>query len=56
MMFPSLTRFAGLALLLLRIMLALIFGDSGWRDLSNPAARSTDIGMSEGFTIFLGVS
>lgn len=56
MIFPNLTRFAGLALLLLRVMLALIFGDSGWRDLTNPAARSADIRMSEGFTIFLGVA
>jgi putative oxidoreductase len=56
MMFPNLARFSGLALLLLRLMLALIFGDSGWRDLTNPAARSHDFGMSEGFTIFLGVA
>lgn len=56
MMFPNLTRFSGLALLLLRVMLALIFGDSGWRDLTNPAARSKDFGMSKGFTVFLGVA
>jgi putative oxidoreductase len=55
MMFPWLANFVNLALLLQRLMVAVIFGDSGWRDLTNPAARSKDIGMSQGFTLFLGV-
>jgi len=55
-MFPYLTHFAGWALLLMRLMVALINADSGWRDLVNPAARSKDIDMSKGFTAFLGVA
>lgn len=55
MMFPWLANLVDLALLFQRLMVAVIFGDSGWRDLTNPAARSKDIGMSQGFTLFLGV-
>lgn len=55
-MFPNLTRFTGLALLFMRLMVALIYADSGWRNLADPAARSKDIGMSMGFTVFLGVA
>jgi putative oxidoreductase len=47
---------AGLALLLQRLMVALIFGASGWRDLKDPAARSKAIAMSKGFTVFLGTA
>ena len=54
MLFPELTRFTDLGLLLLRLMVALVFGASGWKHLRNSAARSKDIGMSKGFTIFLG--
>ena len=55
-MFPYLGNFADLALLLQRLMVAVIFADSGWRDLRDPAARSKDIGMSKGFTLFLGAA
>jgi putative oxidoreductase len=48
--------FAGLALLLQRLMVALVFGTSGWKHLKDPAARSKDIGMSKGFTVFLGAA
>jgi putative oxidoreductase len=37
-------------------MIALVFGTSGWNHLRNPAERSKSIGMSKGFTIFLGVA
>lgn len=56
MIFPQLTRFTDLGLLLLRLMVALVFGTSGWKHLRNPAERSKGIGMSKGFTIFLGVA
>jgi putative oxidoreductase len=56
MIFPQLARFTDLALLLLRLMIGLVFFTSGWKHLTNPEARSKDIGMSKGFTIFLGAA
>ena len=56
MLFPELTRYTDLGLLLLRLMIALVFGTSGWKHLRNSAARSKDIGMSKGFTLFLGAA
>lgn len=56
MLFPTLARFTDLGLLLLRLMVALVFGTSGWKHLKNPAERSKSIGMSKGFTIFLGAA
>src|SRR5215472_16319956 len=44
------------ALLLLRLMVAMVFGDSGIRDLKDPESRSKDISMSKGFTVFLGAA
>jgi len=44
------------ALLLLRLMVAVVFGDSGIRDLKDPESRSKDIGMSKDFTVFLGAA
>ena len=54
MMFPQLARFSDVALLLLRVMVGIVFITSGWSHLKEPGARSKDIGMSKGFTIFLG--
>jgi putative oxidoreductase len=56
MMFPQLAQFTDVALLLLRIMVGLVFITSGWKHLKDPGARSKDIGMSKGFTIFLGAA
>jgi putative oxidoreductase len=55
-MFPQLSRFADFGLLALRLMVALVFIASGWGDLKTPDARSESIGMSKGFTIFIGVA
>ncbi|HVN21869.1 MAG TPA: DoxX family protein [Dongiaceae bacterium] len=55
-MFVELSRFTDLGLLLLRLMVALIFGVSGYSHLKNPEARAKSIGMSKGFTIFLGAA
>src|SRR6516164_10576356 len=55
-MFPQLGNFTDLTLLLLRLMVAVVFADSGIRDLKNPESRSKDIGMSKGFTFFLGAA
>jgi len=53
-MFPRLSRFTNLGILLLRLMVALIFATSGYRHVTSPAERAQSIGMFEGFTIFLG--
>jgi putative oxidoreductase len=44
------------ALLLLRLMVGIVFISSGYAHLKNPDARSKSIGMSKGFTIFLGAA
>src|SRR5216117_2691107 len=53
-LFPALLRFGDVGLLLLRLMVAVVFFDSGWNHLRNPAERSKSIGASTGFTVFLG--
>src|SRR5438093_13503503 len=54
MMFPQLAHFTDVALLLLRVMVGVVFITSGYNHLKDPEARSKDIGMNKGFTIFLG--
>jgi putative oxidoreductase len=56
MLFPALTNYLDIALLLLRLMVGLIFFTSGWTHLTKAEARSKDIGMSKGFTLFLGAA
>ncbi len=53
-MFPQLARFTDFGILLLRLMVGLVFVTSGYHHLKNPAERAKSIGMSKGFTIFLG--
>jgi len=55
-MFPQLARFTHLGLLLLRLMVGLVFINSGYSHLKAPATRAKSIGMSKGFTIFLGAA
>lgn len=55
-MFPQLARFTDFALLLLRLMVALVFLTSGYSHLKDPEARAKSIGMSKPFTIFLGAA
>src|SRR5258708_33498091 len=56
MFFPPGTILTDLGFLLMRLMVGAVFITSGWSDLTNPDARSKSIGMSKGFTIFLGAS
>jgi len=56
MVFPELARFSDLGLLLLRLMISLVFFTSGLNHLKDPVGRSKSIGMSKGFTIFLGIA
>ena len=62
-MFPQLShlnallnRFADLSFLPLRLMVGVVFGASGWNHLRDPQGRSQSIGMSKGFTVFLGAA
>jgi len=55
-MFPQLTRFTDLGLLLLRLMVGLVFITSSYNHLKDPETRSKSIEMSKGFTIFLGIA
>jgi len=55
-MFPQLSRFTDLGLLLLRLMVGLVFVTSGYSHVKDPAERSKSIGMPKGFTIFLGIA
>jgi putative oxidoreductase len=48
--------FADAALLALRLMIAIVFGWSGWSHASDPVKRAEGIGMSPKFTRFLGVA
>ena len=56
MIFPQLAQFTDIALLLLRLMVGIVFITSGYKHLKDPATRSKDIGMSKGFTLFLGAA
>jgi putative oxidoreductase len=56
MTFPQLAPFTDITLLLLRVMVGMVFIASGYKHLKDPAKRSKDIGMSKGFTIFLGAA
>lgn len=56
MVFPELAALTDLALLLLRLMIAAIFGTSGWSHMTKPKERAESIGMSPGFTLVLGVA
>ncbi|MGI9101426.1 MAG: DoxX family protein [Terriglobales bacterium] len=44
------------ALLALRLMVAAIFFTSGFSDAKDLAGRAQSIGMSKGFTLFLGIA
>ena len=55
-MFPQLSRFTDLGLLLLRLMVGLVFATSGYSHLKDPEARAKSIEMPKSFTIFLGIA
>jgi putative oxidoreductase len=55
-MFPQLAQFTDLGLLLLRLVVGVVFVSSGWNHVKDAGARSKSIGMSKGFTIFLGAA
>jgi putative oxidoreductase len=53
---PLLLGLADPALLLMRIVVGLVFGSSGWSHVKDPVGRARSIGMSPGFTRVLGVA
>jgi putative oxidoreductase len=55
-MFPQLAGLEDAAFLLLRLIVAAVFGASGWSHLKDPEGRSKSIGTSKGFTVFLGAA
>ncbi|MGC1106770.1 MAG: DoxX family protein [Candidatus Acidiferrales bacterium] len=55
-MLSYLMQFQDAGILLLRLMVGLIFISSGWKHLKDPTGRSKSIGMSKGFTVFLGAA
>ena len=56
MLFRFLADYTDIALLLLRLMVGLVFLTSGYKHLKDPDARSKDIELSKGFTLFLGAA
>ena len=48
--------FSDLALLLMRLLVGLVFVTSGWSHAKDPVARGESIGISPGFTRFLGLA
>jgi DoxX-like family len=55
-MFPQLAKFTDLSLLLLRLLVGLVFGTSGFNHLKHSKARAVSLGLSDNFTRFLGVA
>jgi putative oxidoreductase len=53
---PGAMAYADWSLLLVRLMLALVFGTSGFKHLRSPKERAASIGMSVPFTVFLGAA
>jgi putative oxidoreductase len=53
---PELLAFSDAALLLMRLIVALVFFTSGWSHAKDPVGRGQKIGMSPGFTRFLGIA
>jgi putative oxidoreductase len=55
-MFPYLAHFTDYSLFFLRLMVGLVFLDSGYLDVLHPGARARSIEEPRGFTIFLGIA
>ena len=53
---PCVLPFADWSLLFLRLVVAMVFGTSGFSHLKQPRERAMSIGMSAPFTVFLGAA
>lgn len=56
MRLPWLLQFSDLALLFMRLLVGGVFVSSGWNHLMDPVTRAKSIGLSVGFTRFLGLA
>jgi putative oxidoreductase len=56
MRLPWLLEFSDHALLFMRLLVGLVFVSSGWTHTKDPVTRGQSIGMSPGFTRFLGIA
>jgi putative oxidoreductase len=56
MQLPGLLQFSDAALLFMRLLLGLVFITSGWNHVKDTVARAKSIGLSVGFTRFLGLA
>ena len=54
LLFPGSMQYADWGFLLLRIMVAIVFFSSGWGHVKSPVERAKSLGLSVGFTLFLG--
>jgi putative oxidoreductase len=54
--FPQLLQFTDAALLCLRLVVAVVFFESGRRHAADPVGRAASIGLSPGLTRILGLS
>jgi len=54
--FPSLLQLEDLALFILRLVVAIVFGASGYFDLKDPVGRAKSVELSPGATRALGVA
>jgi putative oxidoreductase len=55
MRLPWLLQFSDIALLFMRLLVGWVFVWSGWSHTKDPIARGKSIGISPGFTRFLGL-
>jgi putative oxidoreductase len=53
---PWLYQFSDIALLFMRLLVGLVFVTSGWSHAKDPVTRGNSIGLSPGFTRFLGLA
>ena len=53
---PWAMAYADWSLLFLRLMVAVVFGSSGYGHLTKPKERAASIGMPVAFTVFLGAA
>lgn len=51
-----LAQYTDYSLIFLRLMVGLVFADSGYVDLKDPDARAKSIDVPKGFAIFLGAA
>jgi putative oxidoreductase len=56
MQLPWLLQYSDEALLLMRLLVGVVFITSGWKHVKDPVTRAKSIGMSPGFTRFLGMA